>query len=153
MASHHSTRFPSRKSTILLVLLCAFIVLTLVFQHFRTSLSPYTGHSSNEFVCSSQQTQYPINTDQITISISNTGDYSGELEKPHLEVLKGNTWHIIITPQEDMTSNLLTFPPGCTDSFDLFLSQYQPNLTPGRYRAVFPFWQSSEFFSFDFELY
>ena len=153
MSSYSSTHFPTRKLIILSVLFIVLIIIAFVFLHFRVSLSPHTGQPSEQFVCSSEQAQYPISTDKITISVSNIGEYAGEIEKPHLEIMKDNTWHIVNSAtQEDITSNLLYFPPGSSSAFDIFLSPYKSTLTPGQYRAVFPFSKGSEFFSFNFDL-
>lgn len=133
--------------------ICVACIIVLWCFILKPSKSNYTGLPSASFVCSSLQTQYSLETDKITISVSNTGTYTGEFNKPYLEILKNNTWYIVKrTPQADMTSNLLYLPPGDSQLFDVFLTQYESHLTPGHYRAIFPLVETSGFFSYEFEL-
>ena len=80
LATDHSR---SRKRQLLLLLifvLCAAALL--LWLHHRAGLSPYAGQPSGQFLCTADADRYPLDTDQITLRVSNVGDYEGELDKP-----------------------------------------------------------------------
>ena len=144
----------SRKKRLLLplvVLLCAAGLL--LWLHHRAGLSPYTGQPSGQFLCTADAYRYPLYTEQITLRVSNTGDYTGELDKPCLEVQENGIWYPVPPANRTgETANLLYVSPGTSDSFDFSLTPYRASLTPGQYRAVFGLHGSREFFSWEFQL-
>ncbi len=144
----------SRKRQLLLLLifvLCAAGLL--LWLHHRAGLSPYTGQPSGQFLCTADADRYPLDTNQITLRVSNMGDYAGELDKPCLEMQKGGLWYSVPpTDQTGETANLLYVSPGTSDSFDFSLVPYRASLPPGQYRAVFGLHGSREFFSWEFWL-
>ena len=151
LATDHSR---SRKRQLLLLLifvLCAAALL--LWLHHRAGLSPYAGQPSGQFLCTADADRYSLDTDQITLHISNAGDYTGELDKPCLEVQKNGAWYSVPpTDQTCETANLLYVSPGTSDSFDFSLVPYRASLPPGQYRAVFGLHGSREFFSWEFWL-
>ena len=150
-ATDHSR---SRKRQLLLLLifvLCAAALL--LWLHHRAGLSPYAGQPSGQFLCTADADRYPLDTDQITLRVSNVGDYEGELDKPRLEVQKNGAWYFVPpTDQTVETANLLYVSPGTSASFDFSLTPYRAKLAPGQYRAVFGLHGSREFFSWEFWL-
>ena len=154
MSAVSTARNLSRKRRLLLpltVLLCAAGLL--LWLHHRAGLSPYAGQPSGQFLCTADADRYPLDTDQITLRVSNVGDYEGELDKPRLEVQKNGAWYFVPpTDQTVETANLLYVSPGTSDSFDFSLVPYRASLPPGQYRAVFGLHGSREFFSWEFVL-
>ena len=154
MTAFPTRRDVSRKKRLLLplvVLLCAAGLL--LWLHHRAGLSPYTGQPSGQFLCTADADRYPLDTEQITLRVSNVGDYEGELDKPCLEVQKSGAWYSVPpSDQTGETANLLYVSPGTSASFDLSLTPYRADLTPGQYRAVFGLHGSREFFSWEFRL-
>ena len=150
-ATDHSR---SRKRQLLLLLifvLCAAGLL--LWLHHRAGLSPYAGQPSGQFLCTADADRYSLDTDQITLHISNAGDYTGELDKPCLEVQKNGAWYSVPpTDQTCETANLLYVSPGTSAAFDFSLTPYRAKLAPGHYRAVFGLHGSREFFSWEFWL-
>lgn len=154
MSAVSTARNLSRKRRLLLpltVLLCAAGLL--LWLHHRAGLSPYTGQPSDQFLCTADADRYPLDTDQITLRVSNVGDYEGELDKPRLEVQKNGAWYFVPpTDQTVETANLLYVSPGTSAAFDFSLTPYRAKLAPGQYRAVFGLHGSREFFSWEFVL-
>ena len=106
-----------------------------------------------EALCTADADRYPLDTDQITLRVSNVGDYEGELDKPRLEVQKNGAWYFVPpTDQTGETANLLYVSPGTSAAFDFSLTPYRAKLAPGQYRAVFGLHGSREFFSWEFRL-
>lgn len=147
----HNLSHRNRLLLPLTVLLCAAGLL--LWLHHRAGLSPYTGQPSGQFLCTADADRYPLDTNQITLRVSNMGDYAGELDKPCLEMQKGGLWYSVPpTDQTGETANLLYVSPGTSDSFDFSLVPYRASLPPGQYRAVFGLHGSREFFSWEFWL-
>lgn len=147
----HNLSHRNRLLLPLTVLLCTAGLL--LWLHHRAGLSPYTGQPSDQFLCTADADRYSLDTDQITLHISNAGDYTGELDKPCLEVQKKGGWYSVPpTDQTCETANLLYVSPGTSAAFDFSLTPYRAKLAPGQYRAVFGLHGSREFFSWEFWL-
>ena len=143
----------SRKRRLLLLLFALCAAALLLWLHHRAGLSPYTEQPSGQFLCTAGVDRYSLDTDQITLRVSNLGDYAGELDKPCLEVQKKGGWYSVPpTNQTGETANLLYVSPGTSAAFDFSLAPYRANLAPGHYRAVFGLHGSREFFSWEFWL-
>lgn len=147
----HNLSHRNRLLLPLTVLLCTAGLL--LWLHHRAGLSPYTGQPSDQFLCTADADRYSLDTEQITLHISNAGDYTGELDKPCLEVQKNGAWYSVPpTDQTCETANLLYVSPGTSAAFDFSLTPYRAKLAPGQYRAVFGLHGSREFFSWEFWL-
>lgn len=141
-----------RKRMIPIVLLGIAVLLGIFFWQ-DSSRSPYTSEPSADVITLTQETQYPIATEKIVVSVMNCGEYSGEINKPHLEVECDGKWHTVKKEtQEDETANLLYVLPGETKEFEIVLTPYGQDLIPGRYRAVFTFCESDEHYAYQFDL-
>ena len=151
MNTSNSRLFSIKKAGLYLPLLAlAFIVMIL---HFHSQKSQYTGQSSESCVCSSLSQQYPLETDKIIISSSNNGNAPQSFSHPHLEYQRNGTWYYAKRNRnENMTAELPGVSPGITSSYTLYLEEYAPYLTVGHYRAVFPFFGSFGYFSFEFDI-
>ena len=150
-ATGHDASRKKRLLLLLVVLLCTAGLL--LWLHHRAGLSPYAGQPSGQFLCTADADRYSLDTDQITLHISNAGDYTGELDKPCLEVQKNGAWYSVPpTDQTCETANLLYVSPGTSAAFDFSLTPYRAKLAPGQYRAVFGLHGSREFFSWEFWL-
>lgn len=130
----------------LAVFLCALLWL------FSGCGRPNPGSPSGDFQPLSPQVQFPLSADRVTLSVTNTGDYAGEFQKPVLEVERDGGWYAVSREEVQETSNLLSLPPGETGDFSLFLSPYREELEPGNYRMVFYFVQQEGFFALPFQL-
>ena len=97
-----------------------------------------------------------MSAEQISVTVSNTGDYSGEIDKPILEQKRGNTWYSVkpeeLSEHTLITSELLYVLPGSPRTFALSLEPYRSHLSPGEYRFVFGLHASAQFFSYEFTL-
>ncbi|MEI3141661.1 MAG: hypothetical protein V8S34_09155 [Lawsonibacter sp.] len=132
-------------------MLCAAALL--LWLHHRAGLSPYAGQPSGQFLCTADADRYPLDTDQITLRVSNVGDYEGELDKPRLEVQKNGAWYFV--PPTDQTGETAQPAVRLSRHFcrvDSSLTPYRAKLAPGQYRAVFGLHGSREFFSWEFWL-
>ena len=141
-----------RKHMIPIVLLGFAVLLSMIFWQ-DSSLSPYTSEPSDDIITLTQEIQYPMTTEKIVVSVMNCGEYSGEINKPQLEVERDGKWHTVKKGiQEGETANLLYVLPGETKEFEIFLTPYGQDLSPGRYRAVFAFCESDEYYAYQFDL-
>ena len=135
-----------------LVLVCLVAPMCVVLLR-ESPCSYHTTEPSDEIITLTQQTQYPIGTDKIVVCVTNCGTYDGEINKPYLEVKRDGVWYIVKKPlQESETANLLYVLPGETKEFEIFLADYEPELAPGRYRAVFDFYGSEKYYAYQFDL-
>ena len=142
--------------SLILSIILVIIAASVYYLSVRSTASPYTGRSSDSFLCTSSCKQYPLSAEQISVTISNTGDYSGEIDKPILEQKRSNTWYSV-KPEELsghtlITSELLYVLPGSPRTFALSLEPYRSHLSPGEYRFVFGLHASAQFFSYEFTL-
>ena len=85
--------------SLILSIILVIIATSVYYLSVRSTASPYTGRSSDSFLCTSSCKQYPLSAEQISVTVSNTGDYSGEIDKPILEQKRGNTWYSV-KPEE-----------------------------------------------------
>ena len=142
--------------SLILSIILVIIAASVYYLTVRSTASPYTRRSSDSFLCTSSCKQYPLSAEQISVTVSNTGDYSGEIDKPILEQKRGNTWYSV-KPEELsghtlITSELLYVLPGSPRTFALSLEPYRSHLSPGEYRFVFGLHASAQFFSYEFTL-
>jgi len=129
-----------------------FVVLFLVIVNSKNS-SSFDYPPSESVVCSTEVKEYPLETDKIIISISNNGNAPQSFSHPHLEYQRNGTWYYAKRNRnENMTAELPGVSPGIPSSYTLYLEEYAPYLTVGHYRAVFPFYGSSGYFSFEFDI-
>ena len=129
-----------------------FVVLLLVIVNSKNS-SSFDYPPSESLVCSTEVKEYPLNTAGFPITVTNVGEYSGEIHKPFIEVWSNGSWYRVKgTPEENKTMELLSVSPNETKDFYVSLSTYESNLKPGHYRAVFAFTLNNDYFSFEFDL-
>lgn len=141
-----------RKHMIPIVLLGIAVLLGIFFWQ-DSSRSPYTSEPSDDIITLTQEIQYPMTTEKIVVSVMNCGEYSGEINKPQLEVERDGKWHTVKKGiQEGETATLLYVLPGETKEFEIVLAPYGQDLIPGRYRAVFAFCESDEYYAYQFDL-
>lgn len=102
--------------SLILSIILVIIATSVYYLSVRSTASPYTGRSSDSFLCTSSCKQYPLSAEQISVTVSNTGDYSGEIDKPILEQKRGNTWYSVkpeeLSEHTLITSELLYVLPG-----------------------------------------
>lgn len=133
-------------------LLCAAALAWVIYAATGTP-SVHKEPPTDEITALTQQTQYPVGTETISIRVTNRGTYAGELQKPYLEMERDGAWYIVKRPSPaNETSNLLGVSPGGTAEWEIPLSAYGPALTPGKYRAVFDFVLDRGYFAFQFDI-
>lgn len=134
-------------------LLCVVALACVIFIGAVCLTAPLSIHRdppADQITALTQQTQYPVGTENIVIRVTNQGDYSGEIQKPYLETERDGIWYIVKRPASNETLNLLGVSPGGTAEWEIPLSSY--GLAPGRYRAVFDFVQEDGYFAFQFDI-
>lgn len=141
-----------KKKAIIGAVAIAFVAFLLIIVDFKNT-SSFDYPSSESLVCSTEVKEYPLNIPGFPIIVTNIGEYSGEIHKPFIEVLRNGSWYSVRKePETNMTLELLHVSPNETKEFYVSLSPYKSNLEPGHYRAVFAFTLNNDYFSFEFDL-
>ena len=152
----HSRNFRNKIPLFATFIAFLIIVMAVYYLYDSSTVSPYTGQSSEYFICSSTCKQYPLDVKHIAVTVSNTGGYSGEIDKPVLEKKCKNTWYSVksaeLSEHDLVTSELLYVLPGKSKTFEIPLEQYHSHLSTGEYRLVFGLHTSDKFFAYEFTL-
>ena len=118
------------------------------------SPTPHKDPPSADVVCVADAKVYSLGeTENIRITVTNHGDYTGEMDKPYLEVQERGQWYVVKKcAGQGEPANLLTISAGATQEYDIPLTLYSGELKPGKYRAVFVFAWIEDYFAYEFEL-
>lgn len=129
------------------------ILLLFLVQTAQLRKSPYRDSTPvSEFSVSAEQTQYTADTEKMSLRIQNHGDTAPELYLPYLEQNMAGTW-VVLEKSASVkdTDQLLCVPAGETENVEFYLTDYE-SLSAGKYRIIFRYAGSTDFFCFPFEL-
>lgn len=129
------------------------LLLLCLIQILQLRKSPYQDSTLvSEFAVLSEQAQYTADTEKISLCIQNHGDTAPELYLPYLEQDMAGTW-VALEKSASVkdTDQLLCIPAGETENVEFYLTDYE-SLSAGKYRVIFRYAGSTDFFSFPFEI-
>jgi len=138
-------------AAILLLALCWYFTGNRPGQMKTAGRSPYQAAPLEQYAAKAEQEAYSGNVTEVRISIRNNGDTAHEFWHPILEGQKNGGWYSLKKEPEDTTSNLLYIEPGEARTYSLWTKSYG-SLAPGRYRAVFPVWGSTDHIAAEFDI-
>ncbi len=104
--------------------------------------SRFSGDPLETVTAALECSQYPGDTQDLTISVTNTGQAEASVGAADLELLQDEVWYSLnLAPRDGgywgPPADLYYISPGQTRSFSLALAAYGSPLKAGRYRVVF----------------